>query len=69
MGSGFARYTAGVRVHNKARKPYLDLLHPLLHKSASTVHCATQDPDSPQFFAQEKLTELQSEMHFAKSRV
>jgi hypothetical protein len=53
----------------QARKPYLNWLHRLLHEAASTVHCATQDPDSPQFCAQEKLAELQLEMHSAKSRV
>jgi len=32
---------------------YLNSLHRLLHDEASTAHCATQDPDSPQFNAQE----------------
>jgi hypothetical protein len=32
----------------------------------TVVHCATQAPDSPQFCAQEKLFELQFEMHSAK---
>jgi len=44
---------------------YLGSLHRLLHDEASAVHCATQDPDSPQFCAQEKLLELQLAMHSA----
>jgi hypothetical protein len=48
---------------------YLGSPHRLLHDEASAVHCATQDPDSPQFWAQEKLLELQFAMHSAKVRV
>jgi hypothetical protein len=36
-----------------------------LHDAASAVHCATQEPDSPQFCAHEKLLELQFAMHSA----
>jgi hypothetical protein len=46
--------------------PQEDSLHRLLHDEASAVHCATQDPDSPQFCAQEKLLELQFAMHSAE---
>jgi hypothetical protein len=53
----------------QGREIYLNSLHRLLHDAASTVHCATQDPDSPQFCAQEKLAELQFEMHSAEFRV
>jgi hypothetical protein len=44
---------------------YLILLHSVLHAADVAVHCATHDPDSPQFRAQEKLFELQSETHSA----
>lgn len=48
---------------------YLSPLHPLLHTPDTALHCATQDPDSPQLCAQEKLLELQFAMHSAKDRV
>jgi hypothetical protein len=44
---------------------YLGLSHLVLHAADTALHCATQDPDSPQFCAQEKLFELQFEMHSA----
>jgi hypothetical protein len=59
---------AGNGIRNWARKTYFDSLHRTLHDVTSTVHCATQDPDSPQFCAQEKLAELQLLMHSAKPR-
>jgi hypothetical protein len=46
-----------------AGKSYLSPLHAALHAAAAVVHCATHDPDSPQFCAQEKLLELQLAMH------
>jgi hypothetical protein len=52
-------------MQNRAEKPYFDSLHRVLHDAASTVHCATQEPDRPQFCAQEKFTELQLLMHSA----
>ena len=45
------------------KKNYLSPLHAALHAAAAVVHCATHDPDSPQFCAQEKLLELQFAMH------
>jgi hypothetical protein len=44
---------------------YLSSLQRALHDAASAVHCATQEPDSPQFCAHEKLLELQFAMHSA----
>jgi hypothetical protein len=38
-------------------------LHAVLHAASAVVHCATHDPDSPQFCAQEKLVELQLATH------
>jgi hypothetical protein len=38
-------------------------LHSILHAVDEAVHRATHVPDSPQLWAQEKLLELQLEMH------
>jgi hypothetical protein len=67
-GSGFTQIDASAGIRNWVRETYLDSPHRTLHDVASTVHCATQDPDSPQFCAQEKLAELQLLMHSAKCR-
>jgi len=44
-------------------KGYLSPLHLILHATDAAVHCATHGPDSPQLWVQEKLLELQLEMH------
>jgi hypothetical protein len=67
-GSGFARLDASNLIRNRAIQAYLDSPHRALHDVASTVHCATQDPDNPQFCAQEKLAELQLLTHSANPR-
>jgi hypothetical protein len=48
---------------------YLSSPQRALHAAASAVHLATQEPDSPQFCAQEKLAELQFEMHSVGVRI
>ena len=48
---------------------YLGSQQRALHAAASAVHLATQEPDSPQFCAQEKLAELQFEMHSGGVRI
>jgi hypothetical protein len=66
IASGLAVRTSVLAVESK---PYFRSLHWLLHDEASAVHCATQDPDSPQFCAHEKLFELQVAIHSANVRV
>jgi hypothetical protein len=51
------------RSEGAGKKSYLSPLHADLHAAAAIVHCATHDPESPQFCAQEKLLELQLAMH------
>ena len=48
---------------------YLNSPQRALHAAASAVHLATQEPDSPQFCAQEKLAELQFEKQSAGVRI
>jgi hypothetical protein len=59
------RGNTSLRVPNRCnqQKDYLSPLHLSLHAADAVVHCATHDPDSPQFCAQEKLMELQLAMH------
>jgi len=51
------------RSDGAGKKNYFSPLHAVLHAAAAVVHCATHDPESPQFCAQEKLLELQLAMH------
>jgi hypothetical protein len=66
-GSGATDFRVG-RSRSKERERkgrYLRSPHLFVHAAESALHCATQAPDSPQFFAHEKPSKLQIETHFA----
>src|ERR1700730_12572584 len=62
----FGPLAKGVDRTVSVERSSLGPLHPLLHDAETVLRCATQDPDTPQFCTQEKLFELQFEIHSAK---